>query len=169
MERDEPAARDQLALSGQKRELIQAAGCVEVLDLTFAANALDHPPQERPEVGIDVFFAQGLQCIDERIDFEPVGKKLSAATNEHERIDHSGGTADIARLGQAIGIEREAPNEEFPKFRGIADAIFLERERCSFAFVAGLFDDFDLCHALLLSIRSRKSLIFSAISAPESS
>jgi hypothetical protein len=45
------------ALSGQKRKLIQATGCIEVLDLPFAANALDHPPQERPEIGIDVFFA----------------------------------------------------------------------------------------------------------------
>src|SRR5260370_34967117 len=99
----------------------------------------------------------------------PVGKRLSAVTNEHERIDHSGGTADIARLGQAIGIEREAPNEEFPEFRVMADAIFREYECPSFAVEVGLFENFDLCHALLPSMRSRKSLIFSAISAPESS
>jgi hypothetical protein len=51
----------------------------------------------------------------------------------------------------------------------MADAIFREYERCSFAIVTGFFDDFDLAHGLLPSIRSRKSLIFSAISAPESS
>jgi len=51
----------------------------------------------------------------------------------------------------------------------MADAIFCEYERCSLAVVAGLFDDFDLCHSLLPSIRSRKRLIFSAISALESS
>src|SRR5258708_1137095 len=168
MQRDKPAARHRSA-SGQKRELIQAAGCIEVLDLPFAANALDRPPQERPEIGIDVLFVQWLQRIDERVDFEPVGKRLSAAANEYERIDRSRGAADIAGLGQTIGVEREAPNEEFPKFRVMADAIFREHERFSFAVEVGLFDDFDLCHGCLPSIRSRKLLIFSAISAPESS
>ena len=47
--------------------------------------------------------------------------------------------------------------------------IFRKYERCSFAVVTRFLDDFDLSHGLLPSMRSRKSSIFSAISAPESS
>jgi hypothetical protein len=91
MERDKRPTSDQSAVWGQKRELIQAAGRVEILDLPFAADALDHPRQDRPEIGVDVFFGQGLQRINERIDFESVRKRLSTPTNEHERIDRSRG------------------------------------------------------------------------------
>lgn len=106
-----------------------------------------------------------LQCVGERVDFDSDGKMLTAATNEHERVDHPGRRANITRPRQAPSIEREAPNEKLPKFRVMADAIFREYECCSFAIVARSFDDFDLGHGLLSSIRSRKSLIFSAISA----
>jgi hypothetical protein len=92
---------------------------------------------------------QGLKRTDERIDFESVGKRLSASTNEHERIVRSGRSADIPGLGQTIRVEREAPDKEFPKFRVMADAIFREHECCSFAVKAGLFDDFNVCHGCL--------------------
>ena len=121
--KDEPAARDQSALAGQKRELIQAAGCIE-------SSTFHSPPMpwiihlsERPEIGIDVFLLRGLQRVDERIDLEPVGKGLSAATNKH-RVNRS--FRRVRGYSQAwtaplVSSEKRA-NEEFPKFRVMADA-----------------------------------------------
>jgi hypothetical protein len=42
--RGEGAVSVSLSRSGQKRELIQAAGCIEVVDPPLAANTVDSPP-----------------------------------------------------------------------------------------------------------------------------
>jgi hypothetical protein len=70
-------------------QLIQLSRRVQVLDSPFAADALDHPPQQGPEIAVDVRFVQRLQRIRRRVDFDPIGKGLSAPSNEDERIDHS--------------------------------------------------------------------------------
>jgi tRNA A37 threonylcarbamoyladenosine dehydratase len=35
-------------------DLIQAAGCVQVLDAPFAADTRDHPLKQRPKIGVDI-------------------------------------------------------------------------------------------------------------------
>ena len=124
--------------------MIKSAGGVQILDAPFSSDTSDHPPEEGPKIGIDIGIVQRLQRVGQGVDLEPVRKRLSAATNKDERVDHSRGSPHIAGSREAVGIERKLLDEELPEFRVVPDAIFGEDECLSLSIEDGIFDDSDL-------------------------
>src|ERR1700739_609831 len=150
-------------------QLIEPSGRVQGLDAPLAADTLDDPPEQRPQIVIHFGVVEDLERIGQGVDLDPVWKRLTATPDEHQRIDHSGRSAHIAGPRQTRGIQREAAHEKTPDFRVVSDPILGQHKRPSCSVKLGIIDDFNLRHDGLPSMRSRKWLIFCAISTPESS
>src|SRR6202142_114886 len=143
----------------------QAAGSVQRIRRPFAADALDHPVQDRPQITIHERFIEWFECRDRRMNFHAAREWLATASDEDQRIDGSGWRLQVAGPGEADAVEIEHAREERAKLGIVAQSILCQHKSQPHAVERWFRHDTHRRHAW----PCRNSTMRAAISGPESS
>jgi hypothetical protein len=77
---------------------VESSRFLEVVRRPRSADAIDHPIQNGPQIPIQEIFIERLESIDDRVNFNARRERLSASSDEDERIVQAGWGAKEARF-----------------------------------------------------------------------